>query len=332
MTADPVIRTARPGDEPALFALWAECFGDAPHLPALWALDPDRHRHTFLAARDTIDAAVVYVPRALRDARGVVQRVGGIGSVATRPEARGRGLVRALLTAAVATMTAEGCAWSLLFTGTPGVYRGSGWEEFPRPWTGGELVSSPRGPGRYRVRDATPGDVPRLAALHSAYNTVRPLTSVRSAEDWRVRIPAWYGGSGGPDTWSLVAETGAGEVVGWLVARAAGAGGVQILEVAVSERGVGDLATFPERESPCPSDDLYAALAGRARAAGRATARILLPASAEATRAARTLLTPGTVTHGTDTSGMARPLLAPAADVRATVTAPGAAHWYGDSF
>lgn len=88
-----VVRTASPADDPALAALWKRCFA-APHLSDLHALDPERHRHTFVAENaegDGIDAVVVYVPRLIRDATGTPQRVGGIGSVATRPEARGRG-------------------------------------------------------------------------------------------------------------------------------------------------------------------------------------------------------------------------------------------------
>lgn len=116
------LRTLAPADEAAVHALWAICF-DAPYLPALHALDPDRHRRTFVAARgDTVDAVVCYVPRQFRDTDGRVERVGGIGNVAARPEARGQGLVRRLLTLAAEAVIAESSAWSLLFTATPGVY------------------------------------------------------------------------------------------------------------------------------------------------------------------------------------------------------------------
>lgn len=201
MTA--TIRTATPADDPALAALWRRCF-DAPQIADLYALDPDRHRHTFVAQSaegEGIDAVVVYVPRLIRDADGTPQRVGGIGSVATRPEARGQGLVRLLLEAAEHTMTAEGCAWSLLFTGTPGVYRGSGWQEFGSTYTEGTLAPS-QAAGEFRIRPATVRDTAEVAALHRAYNADRPLSSVRAAEDWAVRVPAWYG----PVERSLVAQ------------------------------------------------------------------------------------------------------------------------------
>lgn len=307
------MRTATPADEPALYALWSRCFGDVPHLPALYALDDGRHHRTFVAAgRDgTLDAVVVYVPRTVRDAHGAPHRIGGIGSVATRPEARGRGLVRALLAAAAQTMTREGCGWSLLFTGTPGVYEGSGWRTFARPYAEGPLATAPGVPGD--VREARPGDRAPLARLQAVHNARRPLSSVRSAGDWRVRVPAWYG----PGTLQLVAEDGSGGLRGWLVARIAD-GVAEVLEAAVADD-----------DGP---GTLYEGLAVRARAAGAVRARTRLPASPGAERALPRLLRADAVVRGTDTTGMYRPLLTPARTVERALAAPGAAYWYGDSF
>ncbi|WP_353940904.1 GNAT family N-acetyltransferase [Streptomyces sp. HUAS MG91] len=308
-----MIRTATAADEPALYALWSRCFGDAPHLPALYALDADRHRRTFVAAADdgSLDAVVVHVPRTVRDAHGAPHRIGGIGSVATRPEARGRGLVRALLAEATASMISEGCGWSLLFTGTPGVYEGSGWRTFARPYAEGPLADAPDAP--VGVREARPGDRAPLARLQERHNARRPLSSVRSADDWRVRVPAWYG----HDTLHLVAEDRAGGPRGWLVARIAD-GTAEVLEAAVADDDC--LGT------------LYAGLAVRARAAGAVRARTRLPDAPGAERALPRLLRAGAVARGTDTTGMYRPLLTPAGTVEQTLTAPGAAYWYGDSF
>ncbi|MFE2934378.1 GNAT family N-acetyltransferase [Streptomyces sp. NPDC059278] len=312
MTA--VIRTATPADDPALAALWRRCF-DAPQIADLHALDPDRHRHTFVAQSaegegEEIDAVVVYVPRLIRDADGTPQRVGGIGSVATRPEARGQGLVRRLLEAAEHTMTAEGCAWSLLFTGTPGVYRGSGWQEFAGTYTEGTLAPSPAA-GGFRIRPATVRDAAEVAALHRAYNADRPLSSVRAAEDWAVRVPAWYG----PLDRSLVAQDPvSGALVGWLVARHEG----ECLEVREFAGAPGSL------------EGLFAAAGERGRAAGLGRARVRLP-DGPGVRAALPVLLEDTW-RVTERVGMARPLHATEESVRATVTAPGAVHWYGDCF
>ncbi|MFF3175882.1 GNAT family N-acetyltransferase [Streptomyces sp. NPDC057900] len=306
------VSTATPADEPALAALWKRCF-DSPHLAALHALDPDRHRHTFVARNDEgegIDAVVVYVPRLIRDADGTPRRVGGIGSVATRPEARGQGLVRRLLVAAERTMTAEQCAWSLLFTGTPGVYRSSGWQEFASGYTEGTLATS-SAPEAFPVRAATARDAVEVAALHHAYNARRPLSSLRAPEDWAVRVPAWYGAL----EESLVArDPVSGALTGWIVARHAG-DCVEVREFAGAEACLGAL---------------FAAVGSRAAAAGLNRARVRIPVTPGVRAALPVLLADaGQVTEHV---GMARPLHATAESVRATVTAPGAVHWYGDCF
>ncbi|MFE5242676.1 MULTISPECIES: GNAT family N-acetyltransferase [unclassified Streptomyces] len=305
------LRNSTPADEPALRALWDVCF-DAPHIGALHALDPDRHRRTFVAetAGGRLDAVVVWVPRLIRDAHGTPRRVGGIGSVATRPEARGQGLVRRLLAGAERSMTAEGCAWSLLFTGTPGVYRGSGWQEFTTGHMEGTIRHTPAS-AAYRVREATVADAGTVRALHSAYNAARPLSSLRTDEDWAVRVPAWYG----PPERALVAEApDTGAVRGWLVAGYAG-------ECAEVREFAGDSACLP---------DLLGAVAARGLAAGHHRARVRLPAIPEVMAALPALLADSTAVE--TRTGMARPLLAGADAVRDTVTAAGAVHWYGDSF
>ncbi|WP_405903938.1 GNAT family N-acetyltransferase [Streptomyces sp. NBC_00656] len=307
-----VVRTTTAADDPALAALWRRCFV-APHLPDLHALDPDRHRHTFVAENaegDGIDAVVVYVPRLIRDASGAPQRVGGIGSVATRPEARGRGLIRLLLAAAERTMSAEQCAWSLLFTGTPGVYRSSGWEEFASSYTEGTLAPS-AAPGAFPVREATPDDAVEVAALHHAYNARRPLTSLREPGDWAVRVPAWYG----PAEQPLVAvDPVSGALTGWIVAQHV-ADCVEVREFAGAADCLGPL---------------LAAVGSRARAAGLTRARVRIPTAPGVAAVLPALL--ADARRVTEHTGMARPLHATAASVRATVTAPGAVHWYGDCF
>ncbi|MER6106519.1 GNAT family N-acetyltransferase [Streptomyces sp. NPDC001832] len=310
MTA--VIRTATAADDPALAHLWQLCF-DALHIADLHALDPDRHRHTFIAQNGPgggIDAVVVYVPRLIRDAYGTPQRVGGIGSVATRPEARGQGLVRRLLVEAERAMMAEQCAWSLLFTGTPGVYRGSGWQEFGSTYSEGTLADV-AAPGAFRVRAASAKDAIEVAALHHAYNANRPLSSLRAPEDWAVRVPAWYGAL---DRSLVAKDPGSGALVGWIVAQHEGEC-VEVREFAGAPECLGEL---------------FAAVGERARAAGLSRARVRIPDGPEVRSALPALLAyPRSVEEHV---GMARPLHATADSVRATVTAPGAVHWYGDCF
>ncbi|MFI6295567.1 GNAT family N-acetyltransferase [Nonomuraea sp. NPDC050790] len=280
-----MIRTAVPGDRAALHALWAACF-DAPHLVPLYESDPGRYGRTFVVpGQDGLLACVYYLPRRVRDGRGGVLRVGGLANVATRPDARGQGHVRRLLAAAVAAMTADGCAWSLLFTGTPAVY--SGWRAFELP-----LVSGPLAVPRGRcapLRAAVPEE---LAPLHEAHNRRRPLTTVRDAAHWRVRVPLWYG--------ELLRTDHAYAAVRWH------ADELEILEVA------GDLET------------LLPALAGEALRRGVGTARARL---GWADPAVPYLLE--RVRRGVDGTGMARALLA---DPDPVVRAPNAAHWPADYF
>ncbi|MFG3259574.1 GNAT family N-acetyltransferase [Streptomyces sp. NPDC048172] len=304
-----VPRTAVPGDEPALHALWSECFGPtAAHLPALYSLDPGRHRRTFVAARPddgTPDAVVVVVPRLVRGADGVPRRVGGLGSVAARPAARGRGLIRALLGEAVRAMEAEGFAWSLLFTDTPRVYEGAGWRTFARMYAEGEPTRSAAPRSRYRVREAAPSELPRL---HAA---ARPLTAVRTPEDWRVRVPSWYG----PSALWLVAEHGtttSRTPVGY----------------AVSHRTSGQALSLAEFGSLPGTEDCLPALfaAHAAHACGEEAERIRVPLTPDAQPALPHLLQ--NPTWHTDRTGMVRDLHSPA-------TAPearGAAYWFGDAF
>ncbi|MFI1827523.1 GNAT family N-acetyltransferase [Streptomyces sp. NPDC020412] len=309
-------RTARPDDEPALCALWATAFAGAP-VVELWRLAPERHRRTLVAVDDgTVVSALHHQPRPLRSATGTVERVGCVGSVATLPEARGRGHVRALLAAAVRAMTANGCAWSLLFTDTPGVYEGEGWRTFSRPtWHGPCADPAPR-PGReVRIRAARVVDRPALTALHDAYDAHRPLTTVRTAADWVHRLPAWYV-PGTTDT--LVAEDAAGRCVGYVVLRRHGDGTADLDEIALG--------------AAAPAEPLARALfAAAAERVGPGNAvRVHLPADGAVLAALPALLTEAWVTD--DRTGMARPLHTTAAAVRATVTAPGATHWHGDSF
>ncbi len=66
--------------------------------------------------------------------RGVPIKVGGIGSVATLPRARGAGIATALLGDAIEVMRAEGMALSFLFTGIPAFYERLGYEIVREPY------------------------------------------------------------------------------------------------------------------------------------------------------------------------------------------------------
>ncbi|MGO3484179.1 MAG: GNAT family N-acetyltransferase, partial [Cellulosimicrobium funkei] len=221
------LRTATPDDVPALYALWGRAF-DAPLMVPVYETDDGRLDRTHVAV-DPDDGRVVgsvyWTPRKLGGPDGGILRAGGVANVATAPEARGRGLVRALLARAVEQMERDGADVALLFTGTPDVYRSSGFEAFDVPLRRGapRPVDEPD-PGHDDLdddglpTDAAPsdlvGDAPvrtrtdrlpgvpwpawsvalrweQLAVLHDAFDTVadgpRPLATRRTAEHWEQR-------------------------------------------------------------------------------------------------------------------------------------------------
>jgi predicted N-acetyltransferase YhbS len=129
------LRTATPDDVPSLYALWDRAF-DAPLMVPVYETDDGRLGRTHVAV-DPLHGGVVgsvyWTPRDLGGPDGDTLRAGGVANVATAPEARGQGLVRALLSRAVEQMERDGADVALLFTGTPDVYRSSGFETFDVP-------------------------------------------------------------------------------------------------------------------------------------------------------------------------------------------------------
>lgn len=100
-------------------------------------------------------------------------RAGLIGSVATDPDWRGRGLATELLTQAEEALRAQGCLFALLWAERPDFYLARGYAPFAAE-DDYLLVSEmiPLLPATSGVRELVPGDVPflrRLHALHAAH-------------------------------------------------------------------------------------------------------------------------------------------------------------------
>jgi predicted N-acetyltransferase YhbS len=122
------IRPARAADEPALAALWATVFTPAL-APDQWLVDGDRLAHTLVAEdREGVCGSIYGLPKRLRESDGGIADVHAIGSVAVAERARGQGLARRLVAATL--QGGRDADWALLFTGTPEVYRSSGFETF----------------------------------------------------------------------------------------------------------------------------------------------------------------------------------------------------------
>lgn len=185
MTGSP-LRPARAEDQPELTALWATVF-TPPLPPDQWLVDAERLAHTLVAEDDEGLCGSIYgLPKRLRESDGGIAEVHAIGSVAVAERARGRGLARRLV---AETLQAGGDAdWALLFTGTPEVYRSSGFETFsmPRilagPWAPPPRLIAATGPIR---RDAVDAGI--LRTIRDVYERSRDgvvLAPMRSDRDW----------------------------------------------------------------------------------------------------------------------------------------------------
>ena len=137
--------------------------------------------------------------RAIR-VRGAVIRAGGIGSVLTHPEYRGRGFAGALMRNSEAFMLNAGYDVGLLFTiiGTP-FYEALGWTPIPLPTFAIDLESEPtdRMPTRVRALDIV-RDLDAVMAIYEQCSSRLTGPEMRPGEYWsagpsRIRgvFPVW---------------------------------------------------------------------------------------------------------------------------------------------
>jgi L-amino acid N-acyltransferase YncA len=119
--------------------------------------------------------------------RGAPVRVGGIGSVATHPDARRDGIATALLRDAIAQMRREGMQASFLFTGIPGFYERLGWRVVREPQLTADSAEAAALPdaGLWPVRATTDGHVRRILAIYRRAIAGSTGAIVRTARTWR---------------------------------------------------------------------------------------------------------------------------------------------------
>jgi len=118
---------------------------------------------------------------------GLVLRAGLIGSVATDPEFRGRGLASAVLERAEVELAAEGCLFALLWADEPAFYEARGWRPAAAEldWVlAADLCERLPAPGG--VRRARPEDA---AAIHALYER-HPVRARRTANETRLLLAA----------------------------------------------------------------------------------------------------------------------------------------------
>ncbi len=123
-----------------------------------------------------------------------VMRVGGISSVATNDDHRGKGLATQVMETAVALMEKEGYHASLLH-GIPDFYHRFGYAPcMPEYLLRIATVDAERAVGPLVLREAKPTDLPAIARLYNGENARRTGTALRDAETWKgfPRSVGWF--------------------------------------------------------------------------------------------------------------------------------------------
>jgi len=208
------IRTLRADEHEALLELL-----DGWELPDGWRgrdffrrfleHDPSYDDANVLVAEDAgrLVACVQIFPRRLL-LRGRAIPAGGIGSVFTRPEARGSGVASALLAASADAMRARGMLLSLLFAERIGFYTRAGWTSWPstraliRPAEG---AAPPVSPPDVVIRPLDPArDLAAVERLHAS--RLREGCALRDAAAWTASLRL----AGNPHEELLVARAPAG--------------------------------------------------------------------------------------------------------------------------
>ncbi len=128
-------------------------------------------------------------------------KLGGIGSVATAPGSRERGLASELMRRQADAMRERGMPLALLFSGRVEFYQKLGWHALPLSQV---LLRRTRATRETAGRPFEPGDLTRVAALYDAYCDGVDGTTLRDGSYWRGQLR--YAGT--PDEDFRVLERG----------------------------------------------------------------------------------------------------------------------------
>ncbi len=191
-TIPPIYGTLRDEAERTAYAdLIAQCFGMSVDEGRKWRArtEPERlrgwrdARGRLLGGLNLLQLGQWYGGRCVP--------MGGISAVGVLPEARGRGVARALMDAAVRELAAAGTPLSTLYPATTALYRQSGYElAGSRYEVSLDLPRLRLHERRARLRPATAADAPAIEALAARYAALRNGQARRDAYLWkRVRSP-----------------------------------------------------------------------------------------------------------------------------------------------
>jgi hypothetical protein len=282
-----------------------------------------------------------YCLRDIRGADGAPRRVGLLGVMATREEARRQGHAGRLLDLTIAAMEGDGCAWSLLDASELGrsLYERHGWRGFPCRWSQGTVVKArTTAPARYAIRRYDPRTEPTawapLAAVYAAYNAARPLSVVRDRAYWQgFAAHRYIDGLSRNRGVVLVAARPANpaDIRGYVLAYVQEAGFTRQFGLPFGTFTVLEIGATPGDEAALPA--LLFAVVDEAARHGVDKGRVHLPDDPTLTAAVAEIFG-ASLRSGHDWEAMGRPIAAGVtdADVAATFAAPGAFHWLIDTF
>ncbi len=277
----------RAEERSAVLDLLEAAFGRRHLFAGYMDLDPAFDPSDFLLACDggAPVACVQTFEKRVRLGSGAV-KLGGIGSVATRPDYRSRGLASELLRRTEAAMRERDIALGLLFSDLVPLYGPLGWITIPARQVALHAAadapqppSPPPPPPEGTDRPFAPDDLPAVAALYAAYCESMPGSTLRDAAYWRGQLRY----AGNPDESFRVAER-AGEIVAYV--RTVRLYGIdQVMEYARTDDAADALAALVLARCPdkgalmarlAPDPALEAALRGRASRFDRVDATDLM--------------------------------------------------------
>ncbi len=135
-------------------------------------------------------SCVQVFPRSIR-VRGRAVPIGGIGSVFTRPDARGSGLAGAVMRRCHAAMAARGMELALLFAGPVGFYESLGWRSWElerRVLVRGAALPPASGAGAQVSPFDAARDLDDVVRLHDAHDAPLAGPALRSADFTRAAL------------------------------------------------------------------------------------------------------------------------------------------------
>ncbi len=212
--------------------------------------------------------------------RGLPIAAGGIGSVATAPDARGDGIATALLEDAIEAMRRDAIAISFLFTGIPAFYGRLGYEIVRQPYfqaTRSEIIAARTGSYYNAHLIDLSKDLPQLVAMHRQALAGATGAIARTKSRWL--DARWWLNESGAHT---VIASRDGARVAYLRSRCRGYGH-EILEAECRPGHARAITELVEMAAlrPCDCGDVFVALAPDAHPLSSALR--LLPSTTETT-------------------------------------------------